>query len=124
MNEEQFEDTPISYGGAINQGRVNLDVEIGRVKKKMEAGATFFLTQPVSSKESAERVRQIKKETNARILCGIMPFVSLRNATFIKNEMTGIDVPDEVLSRYHADMTKEEGEQAGVDTKRNDSTCG
>ena len=114
MNEEQFVQAPVSYGGAINQGRRNLEVEIGRVKKKMAAGATFFLTQPISTKESADRVRRIKEETGARILCGIMPFVSLKNATFMKNEMAGIDVTDEVLARYRADMTREEGEQAGV----------
>lgn len=114
MNEEQFVEMPICYGGAINQGRRNLDVEIERVKKKMKAGATFFLTQPVSTKEGVERVRRIKQETGARILCGIMPFVSLKNATFMKNEMTGIDVTEEVLGRFHEDMTREEGEQAGV----------
>lgn len=114
MNEEQFGEAPVCYGGAINQGRRNLEVEIGRVKKKMEAGATFFLTQPVCTEESAERVRCIKQETGARILCGIMPFVSLKNATFMMNEMAGIDVTEEVLSRYRADMTREEGEQAGI----------
>lgn len=118
MNEEQFTQVPVSYGGAINQGRRNLEVEIGRVRKKMAAGATFFLTQPVSTKESADRVRRIKEETGARILCGIMPFVSLKNATFMKNEMAGIDVTDEVLARYRADMTREEGEQAGVQLAR------
>lgn len=35
-----------------------------------------------------------------------MPLVSLKNATFMKNEMAGIDVTDEVLSRYSEDMTK------------------
>lgn len=114
MNEEHFVEEPICYGGAINQGRRNLDIEIERVKKKMKAGATFFFTQPVSTKESAERVRRIKEETGARILCGIMPFVSLKNATFMKNEMTGIEVTEEVLVRYREDMTREEGEQAGV----------
>ena len=114
MNEEQFTQAPAVYGGAINQGRRNLEVEIGRVKKKMAAGATFFLTQPISTQESADRVRRIKEETGARILCGIMPFVSLKNATFMKNEMAGIDVTEEVLARYRADMTREEGEQAGV----------
>ena len=118
MNEDQFAQAPVSYGGAINQGRRNLEVEIGRVKKKMAAGATFFLTQPVSTKESADRVRRIKEETGARILCGIMPFVSLKNATFMKNEMAGIDVTDEVLARYRADMTREEGEQTGVELAR------
>ena len=114
MNEEQFAKAPVCYGGAINQGRRNLEVEIKRVQKKMEAGASFFLTQPISTPEGVQRVRRIKEETGARILCGIMRFVSLRNATFMKNEMTGIDVTDEVLSRYRADMTREEGEQAGI----------
>ncbi len=115
MNEEQFTQGPVCYGGAINQGRRNLDVEISRIKKKMAAGAEFFLTQPVSTPEGVERLRYIKQETGARILCGIMPFVSLKNAIFMKNEMTGIDVTDEVLSRYRADMTKEEGEQVGIE---------
>lgn len=114
MNESQFAEAPICFGGAINQGRRNFEVELGRVKKKMAAGASFFLTQPVSSRDGAERLRKIKEETGARILCGIMPFVSLKNALFMKNEMTGIDVTDEVLSRYREDMTREEGEQAGI----------
>lgn len=115
MNEDQFLKAPVCYGGAVNQGRKNLEIEIERVKKKMKAGATFFLTQPVSTKAGVERLRQIKQETGARILCGIMPFVSLKNAMFMKNEMTGIDVSEEVLSRYRADMTREEGERAGID---------
>lgn len=114
MNEEQFAEAPICFGGAINQGRMNLEVEIQRVKKKMETGASFFLTQPISTRDAMERVRRIKQETGARILCGIMPFVSLKNASFIKNEMTGIDVTEEVLARYREDMTREEGEQAGI----------
>ena len=44
-----------------------------------------------------------------------MPLVSFKNASFMKNEMTGINVTDEVLLRYRPDMTKEEGEQAGID---------
>ena len=118
MNQEQFAGKPVIYGGAINQGRANFKVELERVKKKMEAGATFFMTQPVFSDEDIDRLRQIKEQTGARILCGIMPFVSLRNATFMKNEMTGINVTDEILSRYRADMSKEEGEETGIQIAR------
>ena len=65
MNESQFENSPIVYGGAINQTRRNLDVEISRVRKKMDAGATFFLTQPVFDDKGIVRLRQIKQETGA-----------------------------------------------------------
>lgn len=113
MNEEHFSDNPLCFGGAINPCR-KPDFEINRVKKKMEAGATFFLTQPIATEAGAAFLRRVKEETGARILCGVMPFVSLRNALFMKNEMAGIAVTDEVLARYRADMTREEGEQAGI----------
>ena len=118
MNQDQFANRPAVYGGAINQGRANFNVELSRVKKKMAAGATFFMTQPVFSDEDIRRLRQIKEETGARILCGIMPLVSIRNARFMKNEMTGINVTDEILARYREDMTKEEGEQTGIEIAR------
>ena len=114
MNEEKMTPTPISYGGAINQGRRNLEVEIARVRRKMEAGAEFFLTQPVFSSDSVARLRRIKEETGARILCGIMPLVSRRNAEFMKNEIPGVSVPEEVVERYPEKGKKEEGEAIGI----------
>ena len=89
MNTEQFADSPVVFGGAINQNRRNLNVEIDRIRKKMEMGADFFFTQPVFTEKGVNLLRQIKEETGARILCGVMPFVSRRNAVFMKNEMTG-----------------------------------
>lgn len=114
MNKESFEDDTLSYGGAINQNRLNLEVEINRVKKKMEQGAQFFLSQPVFSAEEVEKLRRIKKETGARILCGIMPLVSYKNACFIKNEMAGMQVTEEVTLRYRDANTREEGEAVGI----------
>ena len=114
MNKESFEGGNLYYGGAINQNRLNLDVEIGRVKKKIEQGAEFFLTQPVFTAEEAEKLRRIKKETGARILCGIMPLVSFKNACFIKNEMAGMKVTEEITLRYQNAHTREEGEEVGI----------
>lgn len=114
MNEENFQTAPLTYGGAINQGRKNLDVEIARVRKKMEAGASFFLTQPVFTDEAIARIRTIKKETGACILCGIMPFINRKNALFMKNEIAGVEVCDEIIDRYPEHATREEGEAVGI----------
>jgi homocysteine S-methyltransferase len=84
------------------------------MNKKIEAGATYFLTQPIYSKEDIKRIRYIKEHVDTKILCGIMPLVSYRNANFIKNEITGIHVPDEIIARYSPDMTKEEAETVGA----------
>ena len=115
LNREHFSEDPIAYGGALNYGRSNIDAEIRRMQKKCEAGATFFLTQPIYSDEDIERIRYIKSRTDTKIICGIMPLVSYRNAVFMKNEITGINVPDEIIARYNKDMSREEAQGVGVD---------
>lgn len=115
MNSEALKDSPLTYGGAINQSRRRIESEIKRVQKKMEAGAEFFLTQPVFTAEDAERLRRVKEETGARILCGIMPLVSRKNAMFMKNEISGVNVTDEVIERYPENAGREEGENVGVE---------
>lgn len=114
MNVEHFASEPIYYGGALNHSRGSVDKVVERMKRKMEAGATYFLTQPIYSHEDVMRIRDIKAKTNAKILCGIMPLVSYRNACFIKNEISGINVPDEIVARYRPDMSREEAEQVGA----------
>ena len=115
MNSEVLKDSPLTYGGAINQSRRRIESEIKRVQKKMEAGAEFFLTQPVFTAEDAERLRRVKEETGARILCGIMPLVSRKNALFMKNEISGVNVTDEVIERYPENADREDGENVGVE---------
>lgn len=114
LNTEHFSDDPIAYGGALNYGRANIDAEIRRMQKKCEAGASFFLTQPIYSDEDIERIRYIKSRIDTKIICGIMPLVSYRNALFMKNEITGIHVPDEIIAQYDKDMSREEAQAVGV----------
>ena len=115
MNEEHFADDPIYYGGALNYGRGKLDKVIARMQEKIDAGASYFLTQPIYAQQDIDRICQMKERLDTKILCGIMPLVSYRNANFIKNEMTGIYVPDEIVNRYSPDMTKEEAEWTGAE---------
>lgn len=114
MNEEHFREDPIYFGGALNQGRGTLENVIKRMRDKISAGAVYFLTQPIYSDEDIDRIRQIKEQVDTKILCGIMPLISWRNANFIKNEVSGIYVPDEIVERYSPDMSKEEAEWMGA----------
>lgn len=118
MNDEVFSADKITYGGAVNQNRLNTRFETDRIKRKMEAGAEFFLTQPVFSKQQAQVLRDMKAETGATILVGVMPLVSRRNALFMKNEMAGIEIPDEIIERYGENATRQEGEDCGIQIAR------
>ena len=115
LNTEHFEADPFIYGGALNYAGVNVEAIVKRMQQKMEAGASYFMTQPIFAKEDRERVALLKEKTGATILCGIMPPVSYKNAIFVKNEIAGIRIPDEIVARYDAGMSKEEAEWVGVE---------
>lgn len=114
MNEEIFGEYPVYYGGALNYSGVNKQAIADRMKKKMAAGCAYFLTQPIFSEEDIRRVRELKEMTGARIICGLMPLVSYRNAMFMQHEMPGIHVDEQIIARYRPDMTREEAEETAV----------
>jgi len=114
MNLEHFAKEPFYYGGALNQSRGSLDKIIERMQRKINAGATYFMTQPIYSIEDVQRIKFIKEKIDAKILCGIMPLISYRNACFIKNEISGIHVPEEIVARYQPEMSREEAENVGA----------
>jgi homocysteine S-methyltransferase len=116
MNSDVFAKDTIVYGGALNYHGRNVEAIAKRMQLKMDQGCSYFLTQPVYSQEDIQRVAQLKEMTGANIIAGIMPLVSYKNAMFMTNEMPGIHIPDEIVSRYHPDMTREEAEDVAVST--------
>ena len=110
MNKEVFKNNPMHLGGALNYQGVNVDAIVGRMNKKIEQGCEYFLTQPIYSDEDIERIRLLKSRVDCKIICGIMPLVSYRNALYMHNEMPGVNVPDYVVDSFRADMSREEAE--------------
>lgn len=43
-----------------------------------------------------------------------MPLVSIRNAQFIKNEISGISIPDSVINKFTPDMDKLTSQAIGI----------
>jgi methionine synthase I (cobalamin-dependent)/5,10-methylenetetrahydrofolate reductase len=114
MNKEAFHNDDIFVGGALNLNVLNKNMEIKRMQKKIEKGAKFFLTQPIYDDEVIEFLKEFKSQNDIKILGGIMPVVNLRNAQFLNNEMPGIHIPQKYLERFHADMSREEAEEVGI----------
>jgi homocysteine S-methyltransferase len=115
MNKEQFEEEPYNIGGALNLNVYNKDVEVARMYKKVEAGASFFLTQPIYEKKVIAYLPKIKRLNGEKILGGIMPIVSYRNAQFLNNEIPGIKIPDDYINRFKEDMQRDEAEEVGIE---------
>jgi methionine synthase / methylenetetrahydrofolate reductase(NADPH) len=113
LNGDIFKGDEMLCGCAFNVNARNLPTEFSRLEKKLAAGASFVLTQPVFTPEAAAAVAAIHK-SGARVLAGILTPVSYKNAVFLANEMPGFKIPDEYVQRFSKDMTRGQGEDAGI----------
>jgi len=102
--------------GALNLGARNFAVELRRAEEKLACGMTGFLTQPVLSTQALENLRLARQTlgSRAKLLAGVLPVVSLRNAQFLDSEVNGIQVEPELLQRF-AGLDKAAGEALGLE---------
>lgn len=114
MNGELFAEDNIFIGGALNLNVLNKEVEFNRMIKKIEKGAKFFLTQPIYDDGAIEFLKKVKERTNVKILAGLLPVVSYRNAVFLNNELAGVTIPDKYVNMFKEEMTKEEAQEVGI----------
>ena len=106
---------PMTVFGALNLNARNFDVELRRAKEKLENGMSGFLTQPVLSAQAVENLKKSRETlgADAKILAGIMPVVSQRNAVFMENEINGIHVEDWIIEKF-AGLDRAQGEELGL----------
>jgi homocysteine S-methyltransferase len=83
-----------TVGCALDPTRADLEAEIRTLRKKLEAGADFVMTQPIYEIDTLRRVLDRLGEIQVPILVGILPLQSHRHAEFLHNEVPGITVPD------------------------------
>lgn len=93
--------TSFLIGVGVNPGAINLDYEIARFERKIEAGAEFAITQPVFDIRALESFLEKTARFRVPILGGIWPLWSLANAEFMHNEVPGASVPPDVMERMH-----------------------
>ena len=108
--------SPMTVFGALNLNARNFEVELRRAGEKLENGMSGFLTQPVLSEQAVENLRRTRKTLGerAKILAGIMPVVSQRNAIFMENEVNGIHVAEDIIEAF-AGLDREQGEALGLE---------
>jgi homocysteine S-methyltransferase len=95
--------TSFFVGCALNLAPQNIEREIKNLRRKLEAGAGFALTQPVYEPSFAEGfLERYKNEygpLEIPLLVGVLPLYGTRHATFLHNEVPGISIPIEIRDR-------------------------
>jgi homocysteine S-methyltransferase len=97
---------------AANPTADNVDLEIDRVRRKIEAGADALMTQQIYSAEILESFLKRLGPIEIPLLVGIMPLQSHRHTEFIHNELAGVFVPEDVRERMR--LAGENGVAEGI----------
>ena len=95
--------TTFFVGAALNLCPSDYDREIRILRKKLDAGADFFLTQPIFEVDRARDFLAYYAERHGELtkplLAGVLPLVTDRHARFLHNEVPGIVIPQEIQDR-------------------------
>ena len=108
--------SPITVFGALNLNARNFEVELRRAAEKLENGMSGFLTQPLLSAQAVENLKKTRETLGerAKILAGILPVVSQRNAIFMENEVNGIHVDEAIIQKFEG-LDRTAGEELGLE---------
>jgi methylenetetrahydrofolate reductase (NADPH) len=90
--------------GAATNTELN-EVSLIKLEKKIELGAYFIQTQAVFDigrfSEFIEKVDAFGSK-GTRIIAGVIPLRSEKNARYLNNNIAGIKIPEDIISRMRA----------------------
>ncbi len=91
---EASEETPVE-----DEQLTEIELEMRRLRQKLDAGAQFIMTQPIYSMEPLERFSAAFGPMPVPMILGMVPLHSSKQAEYLHNEVPGFDIPEEVRAR-------------------------
>jgi len=122
LNDEELSgDAPFFIGAAANPFADPFEFRVVRLAKKVSAGADFIQTQGVFDVGKfitwMEMVRDRGLQEKVHILAGLIPIKSVGMARYMRNNVSGLSVPQEIVDRMaDAKDPKEEGFKICLET--------
>lgn len=109
--------TSFSIAVALNPNVRSIQSQIGKLERKIEAGAHFALTQPIFDPERLDALLEALDKSGIvfPVFAGVMPLMSSRNAEFLHNEVPGIYIPEKYRERMKRYEKPEDQKKAGID---------
>jgi len=114
-------EVPIYIGAAANPFADPFEYRVIRLAKKAKAGADFIQTQAVFDVAKfakwMEMVRERGLDKQVHILAGVIPIKSAGMARYMRDYVSGVYVPDEIVTGMEdAKEAKEEGVRMCLET--------
>ncbi len=106
-------------GAALSPDAEDIDIELKKFEKKLNAGVDFFQTQAIFDIEKFSRFMNRIKPCDARIIGGLIFIKSSRTAVFLKEKLPGVKIPESIFNRItHVDNPLEEAKDIIIDQIR------
>lgn len=119
--DELKSDFDMFIGAAANPFGDPFEFRVTRLKKKIEAGAQFIQSQCIFDLERFKKymdgVVAEGLDKKVHFMAGVTPMKSDKGFKYIKKNVAGMSVPDEMIERMEkAEDKKEEGVQIAIET--------
>jgi 5,10-methylenetetrahydrofolate reductase len=113
-------EVPMYIGAAANPYADPFEFRVTRLAKKVKAGADFIQTQAVYDVAKFARWLEMAVDKGldkkTHILAGVIPIRSAGMARYMRDYVSGVSVPDEIVTRMEqAANAKEEGATIAVE---------
>jgi methylenetetrahydrofolate reductase (NADPH) len=104
----------MAHGAVVNPNFVPIELQLMKMKKKVDAGAEFFQSQAVYDSDLLERFMEKAAALGAPIQVGVVVLKSPQMGKFMNAHVSGIQVPqswiEEIASVDKADRKKKAAE--------------
>ncbi len=95
-------------GASANPNANPQEPELRLMRRKVEAGAQFFMTQNLFDEKTMEDFLEKAARYQRPVIVGVLPLHNYRHAEFLHNEVPGMHLPDSVRDRM-----RRAGEEGG-----------
>jgi len=86
-------------GAVVNPGSDEVETQLIKMKKKIDAGAEFFQTQAVYEPDLFARFMDQAGKFGVPVMVGIVPLKSAGMARYMTQNVAGVRVPDDMIER-------------------------
>lgn len=103
------------FGATANPTAINLINEAKKMQKKVDAGASFFQTQPVFQMRTVREYLKVTAEVTAPSIIGTMLLKDYESSLWLNQNVPGLFVPSEILARLKKNNHQDEALQVVTD---------
>jgi len=104
----------LCLGAVVNPGSDDLEMQLLKMRKKIDAGAEFFQTQAVFEPSSFARFMEEAARFGVPVMVGIVPLKSAGMAAYMNDNIAGIRIPSEIVDRL-AQTPKEDRKKVSIE---------